>query len=126
MVAARRAATPGARGVAVLGDMLELGPDAARMHYEIGTYAAQHGIEVLALGCNAGDTVAGARAAGGVAQVAATAQVPALLRAKAGDVVVLKASRGLGLPVDELDRRGLGLERLVAAITDAAGLGGPR
>ena len=116
MAASRRAGTPDARAVAVLGDMLELGETSARMHYETGSFAAGLGIEVIALGEHAGDTVAGARSAGGTARVARTDEVPQLLALGPGDVVVLKASRGLGLPVDELDRCGLGLERLVDAI----------
>jgi UDP-N-acetylmuramoyl-tripeptide--D-alanyl-D-alanine ligase len=35
------------RPVAVLGDMLELGPDAAAYHREVGAYAAKVGVESL-------------------------------------------------------------------------------
>ncbi|MCL1840818.1 MAG: UDP-N-acetylmuramoyl-tripeptide--D-alanyl-D-alanine ligase, partial [Propionibacteriaceae bacterium] len=79
MAASRRAGTPDARAVAVLGDMLELGETSARMHYETGSFAAGLGIEVIALGEHAGDTVAGARSAGGTARVARTDEVPQLL-----------------------------------------------
>jgi UDP-N-acetylmuramoyl-tripeptide--D-alanyl-D-alanine ligase len=44
---ARLGASRKARVVAVLGDMLELGPDTERFHEEIGTYAAEAGIRVL-------------------------------------------------------------------------------
>src|SRR3712207_9581538 len=35
------------RRVAVLGDMLELGPDEARFHQEIGAYARDRGVDLL-------------------------------------------------------------------------------
>jgi UDP-N-acetylmuramoyl-tripeptide--D-alanyl-D-alanine ligase len=38
---------PGKRKIAVLADMLELGPTAAKIHYELGGYAAQAGIDYL-------------------------------------------------------------------------------
>jgi len=41
------AETAPARRVAVLGDMLELGPDAPRYHREIGEYASARGVELL-------------------------------------------------------------------------------
>jgi UDP-N-acetylmuramoyl-tripeptide--D-alanyl-D-alanine ligase len=40
-------ATPARRRLAVLGEMLELGPSAEPLHREIGTYVAGRGIDVL-------------------------------------------------------------------------------
>jgi UDP-N-acetylmuramoyl-tripeptide--D-alanyl-D-alanine ligase len=86
------------RVVAVLGDMRELGPQAARFHHEIGSHAAREGVELLlAVGEHAGDYV---RGFGGPAHEAADAaqaaeMVPDLVRE--GDVVLVKASRGVGL-----------------------------
>jgi UDP-N-acetylmuramoyl-tripeptide--D-alanyl-D-alanine ligase len=95
------AATAGeGRRVAVLGDMLELGPEEARFHAEIGAHAAQRGIELLvAVGERSRAT---AEAFDGEAQVVADAAqaatlVPKLVRA--GDTVLVKASRGVGLEV---------------------------
>ena len=52
---------PGARGWAVLGDMLELGPDAAAEHRALGAYAADRGISrIVALGEFADEVAAGA------------------------------------------------------------------
>jgi UDP-N-acetylmuramoyl-tripeptide--D-alanyl-D-alanine ligase len=93
------AASASGRRVAVLGDMLELGPDEARFHAELGTHARAVGVDVLvAVGPRAahfadgyGDVIALPDA-----QAAAEA-VPALL--KPGDTVLLKASRGVGLEV---------------------------
>ena len=41
------AATAGGRRVAVLGDMLELGPGEGRFHEEIGEHARDRGVDVL-------------------------------------------------------------------------------
>ncbi len=86
------------RRVAILGDMLELGPDERRYHHEIGRYAEATGVEVLVtvgpLAAVMGDGFTGELHA--VADAAAAAAIaPELLRA--GDVVLIKASRGVGL-----------------------------
>jgi UDP-N-acetylmuramoyl-tripeptide--D-alanyl-D-alanine ligase len=88
------------RRVAVLGDMLELGPAEAEHHREIGAYAASAGVEVLVtVGPRAAamlDTFDGEEYA--VLDAAeAAALVPDLVQA--GDVVLVKASRGVGLEV---------------------------
>jgi UDP-N-acetylmuramoyl-tripeptide--D-alanyl-D-alanine ligase len=93
------AASASGRRVAVLGDMLELGPDEDRFHAEIGAHAREAGIDVLvAVGPRA------AHLADGYGEVialpdaaAAAATVPGLLAP--GDTVLLKASRGVGLEV---------------------------
>ncbi|HEY5981638.1 MAG TPA: UDP-N-acetylmuramoyl-tripeptide--D-alanyl-D-alanine ligase [Microlunatus sp.] len=117
-VAQVAATRPGAVGWAVLGDMLELGPAAAEAHRELGAYAAARGIaRIVALGEFAGAVVAGATAArpGVRAEVAsdrddAVRQV--LSDVAAGDVILVKASRGLTLDT-------------VAAALAAAGPVGP-
>ena len=54
----------GAPRVAVLADMLELGENAATLHQELGRFAAESGIEFLALlGDHKEDVLAGAQAA---------------------------------------------------------------
>jgi UDP-N-acetylmuramyl pentapeptide synthase len=93
------AASASGRRVAVLGDMLELGPDEARFHAEVGAHARGAGVELLvAVGPRA------ARMAEGYGEVvavpdaaAAAAAVPGLLRP--GDTVLVKGSRGVGLEV---------------------------
>ena len=86
------------RRVAVLGDMLELGPDERSYHIEAGQQACAAGVDLL--------VTVGARAiaiaegfAGETFPVAdagqAAALVPGLLRP--GDAVLVKASRGIGL-----------------------------
>jgi UDP-N-acetylmuramoyl-tripeptide--D-alanyl-D-alanine ligase len=86
------------RRVAVLGDMLELGPRERAFHSEIGAHAADVGVELLvAVGPLSAAT---AVSFGGEAHVAhdaasAAALVPDLL--EPGDTVLVKASRGVGL-----------------------------
>jgi UDP-N-acetylmuramoyl-tripeptide--D-alanyl-D-alanine ligase len=88
------------RRVAVLGDMLELGPAEREHHAEIGAYAASAGVELLiAVGPRSKamlDRYDGeAHAVADAAEAAALAQE--LVRP--GDVVLVKASRGVGLEV---------------------------
>jgi UDP-N-acetylmuramoyl-tripeptide--D-alanyl-D-alanine ligase len=92
------AETAPGRRVAVLGDMLELGPEAPLLHRVLGEQASARGIELLiAVGPLAAET---ARAFAGDARAVADARsaaelVPTLLRA--GDTVLVKGSRGVGL-----------------------------
>jgi UDP-N-acetylmuramoyl-tripeptide--D-alanyl-D-alanine ligase len=89
---------PDGRRVAVLGDMLELGPGEASEHRALGEYAASHGVDVLvAVGPLSTYT---AEAFGGeshlVADAAEAASVAEEL-VRPGDLVLVKASRGIGL-----------------------------
>ena len=94
-VADRRGAR---RVVAVLGDMRELGDRAPEFHREVGALAAEGGVEVLlAVGEHAGDYT---RGFGRPAHEAPDAERAAELAAgliREGDVVLVKASRGVGL-----------------------------
>jgi UDP-N-acetylmuramoyl-tripeptide--D-alanyl-D-alanine ligase len=86
------------RRVAVLGDMLELGPDEVGFHEEIGAYASACGVDVLIavgpLAAHMGAGFAGELHAVGDA-AAAAALAGELVRP--GDTVLVKASRGVGL-----------------------------
>ena len=89
---------PGARLVAVLGDMLELGPLSDDLHEQLGRRAAAAGVsEVLAVGQFAARIVAGALAGGIVASEASRDEVTRRLKLGPGDVVLIKGSRGVGL-----------------------------
>lgn len=108
------ARTAPARAVAVLGDMLELGSQAARLHGEIGAHAAARGVGLLvAVGplaaemtaCHPGEALAVPDAQ------AAAALLPGLLRPY--DTVLVKGSRGVGL------------ERVVRSLVKGAGAGRP-
>ena len=102
-VAGMLADRPGAVGWAVLGDMLELGGTADAEHRSLGAYAADHGLSrVIALGEFAEAVVAGAEHAGtAVRAEVAGDRDDAVRRVLAGvapgDVILVKASRGLAL-----------------------------
>ncbi len=86
------------RTVAVIGDMLELGPTAAELHRRLGEHAADRGVEVLVtvgpLAAEMAATFHGETHAVPDAPAAAEL-VPSLLRE--GDTVLVKGSRGVGL-----------------------------
>jgi len=98
------------RAVAVLGDMLELGPAGPALHREIGAHARAAGVDALVtvgpLAVQIGEGFGGAHASLPDAAAAAR-ELPGLVRA--GDTVLVKASRGVGL------------ERVSAALRQAAG-----
>jgi UDP-N-acetylmuramyl pentapeptide synthase len=107
------ASAPGRR-VAVLGDMLELGPDAERFHAEVGAHARRAGVDELVTVGPLAERLGAAFGAGAVHAVpdagAAAALVPGLVRP--GDTVLVKASRGVGLEaVAEALEREHGTER---------------
>lgn len=105
----RLSARRGGRPVAVLGDMLELGPEEMRYHEEVGAYAAAVGVRALwGVGRLARATVEGYRkvmevqaepgvewSAGHVESCDESSSVSSGLRR--GDVVLFKASRSLRL-----------------------------
>jgi UDP-N-acetylmuramoyl-tripeptide--D-alanyl-D-alanine ligase len=87
----------GRRRVAVLGDMAELGPDAAAYHRRVGEVAAENADVLVAVGELARNYLgAGAAAERYAATVdEAIAAVDDVVRP--GDVVLVKASRSVGL-----------------------------
>jgi UDP-N-acetylmuramoyl-tripeptide--D-alanyl-D-alanine ligase len=95
----------GGRRLAVLGDMLELGPDERALHERIGTEAAGVLDGLVAVG-ERGRWIADAARAAGLARIAAASDAEAalpvidqVLDPGPGDVLLVKASRGI-----ELDR----------------------
>ena len=89
------------RRVAFLGDMLELGPDAARLHEETGAKVAESLDVLVGVGAQSGALIKGAGKAGlnkeslhwfADAEKAAAA-VPEIV--KSGDAVLVKGSRGV-------------------------------
>ncbi len=110
------AATAGeGRRVAVLGDMLELGPDSPRFHAEIGAHAASLGVDLLVAVGPRSRELADAFGGDGEAVLAPDAAAAAKLvpgLVTVGDTVLVKASRGIGL------------EAVAEALADGAGAGG--
>jgi UDP-N-acetylmuramoyl-tripeptide--D-alanyl-D-alanine ligase len=88
-----------ARRLAVLGDMLELGPEAGpALHREVGSYASARGIEVLVTVGPLAAEMAGTFGGEAYSVPDATAAgelLEGLLRD--GDTVLVKGSRGVGL-----------------------------
>ncbi len=100
------------RRVIVLGDMLELGPDGAAMHREIGAFAGTLGpAHLVTVGGFRGEMADAARAAGSDATIheaADAVSAATMIRGivEPGDAVFVKASRGVGL------------ERVIAALVE--------
>ncbi len=102
----RRRNHPAVRTVAVLGDMLELGESSPDEHSEVGRRTAELGIDrLLVVGADAQSVVDGAVTAGYPKEKAtmfsSISELAAALSAEASpsDVVLLKASRSIGLEV---------------------------
>jgi UDP-N-acetylmuramoyl-tripeptide--D-alanyl-D-alanine ligase len=90
--------------IAVLGDMLELGTNAAQMHEEVGEFLARQGIDQLvACGVLGRHLAKGAKQAGldqsRILEVPDARAAAAAVRTvvKPGDAVLIKASRGMKL-----------------------------
>ncbi len=94
----QRASLPDARVVAILGDMLELGPVARESHMDLGRLAADLGVgEVVAVGEFADVVAEAARSEGIPARALPRDEVAGSLQLRPGDVVLVKGSRGIGL-----------------------------
>ena len=108
------------RAFAILGDMLEIGPDAAELHRAIGRDAGARLAGLVAVGTHAAALVAGARDAGLAPDRAVAVATPDEAASRvaawtaAGDWVLVKASRGMKL------------ERAVAALVEAFQSPSPR
>ena len=92
----------GRRRIAVLGDMLELGPDEERLHREIGAKAAATADGIVAVGARGAWLADAAATAGARVVRAADAEEAATVLEGSfapgpGDLVLVKASRGIGL-----------------------------
>jgi UDP-N-acetylmuramoyl-tripeptide--D-alanyl-D-alanine ligase len=94
--------SPARERIAVLGDMLELGHETGRMHREVGRFLAAQGLSRLIVCGTLGREIADGARAGGMAGSridetidAATAADHLKKIVRQGDVVLVKASRGM-------------------------------
>ena len=88
------------RRIVIAGEMLELGPDSARLHREAGREIARAGIDLLwGIRGQATELIAGATAAGLSAtrffETADDAAVAIVNEVKKGDLILVKGSRGV-------------------------------
>ena len=86
---------PGTRHICILGDMLELGENTLQMHYDVGSYAREKGIDLVLTSGNCAcemSRAAGDRGQNFESREALIAALPELL--KGGDCVLVKASKG--------------------------------
>jgi UDP-N-acetylmuramoyl-tripeptide--D-alanyl-D-alanine ligase len=98
------AATGSARKAAVLGEMLELGAHAERLHADSGRAAAEAGLDwLITVGGDAARAMASAAVAGGMPASAVSyvatrdeAVAAALEKVRPGDLLLVKGSRGIG------------------------------
>lgn len=100
IITQQRAQNEPARAIAIVGDMLELGDDAAHIHHQLGELAADLGVDqLIAVGEFAAEIVDGFRARQPQADAAALPkdQIADHVQLRAGDVILVKASRGIGL-----------------------------
>ena len=88
------------RRIVIAGEMLELGPDSARLHREAGREIARAGIDLLwGIRGQAAEIIAGATSAGLSAtrffETADDAAVAIVNEVKKGDLILVKGSRGV-------------------------------
>ncbi|MFC4426146.1 UDP-N-acetylmuramoyl-tripeptide--D-alanyl-D-alanine ligase [Deinococcus navajonensis] len=107
-------AFPGRR-ISVLGRMLELGPTERELHAEVGHYARERADLTYGVGAFAHEL--GERAFASVPEMLAAL----LTEVRDGDVVLVKASRGLSWTPERRAQEGVGLDVVVAALLEARG-----
>ncbi|NWG13049.1 MAG: UDP-N-acetylmuramoyl-tripeptide--D-alanyl-D-alanine ligase [Acidobacteria bacterium] len=102
------------RCIVVAGEMLELGPDTGRLHYECGAWAARRGVDILIAVRGAAQELARGALEAGMPQERVrffgdvdSASEFLLRTARPGDLVLIKGSRGVQL------------ERIVRSLRDA-------
>jgi UDP-N-acetylmuramoyl-tripeptide--D-alanyl-D-alanine ligase len=94
-------AIPGERHIVVAGEMLELGAEAEALHAACGSRMVEHGVDFVLGVRGAAGAMVGAAKAGGVEALFVASPEEAgewlVANLRAGDVVLLKASRGVRL-----------------------------
>ncbi|SEJ22887.1 UDP-N-acetylmuramoyl-tripeptide--D-alanyl-D-alanine ligase [Deinococcus reticulitermitis] len=102
---------PGRR-ISVLGTMLELGPTERELHAEVGAAAREQADLTFGVGAFAAEL-------GDRAYASTPELTRALLReVQEGDVILVKASRGISWTPEERAARGVGLDTVVSALLE--------
>jgi UDP-N-acetylmuramoyl-tripeptide--D-alanyl-D-alanine ligase len=91
-----------ARRIAILGDMLELGPEGSDLHAQTGSAAAHAGVDLLVTVGELSRETASAARRGGIEEIVEVSDAKAaasFLRScvRSGDAVLVKGSRGMKL-----------------------------
>ncbi|GHF99538.1 UDP-N-acetylmuramoyl-tripeptide--D-alanyl-D-alanine ligase [Deinococcus piscis] len=100
------------RRIAVLGTMLELGDSAPELHAEVGRSACESADLCFGVGPYAG--VLGKQAYRTVPELAAALKA----EVRDGDVILVKASRGISMTPEERAQEGVGLDTLVRELLE--------
>ncbi|MPY66860.1 UDP-N-acetylmuramoyl-tripeptide--D-alanyl-D-alanine ligase [Deinococcus sp. SDU3-2] len=108
------AAFPGRR-ISVLGRMLELGETERELHAEVGAHARRRADLTYGVGAFAHEL--GDRAHPTVPELLADL----LMEVKDGDVILVKASRGISWTPEKRAQEGVGLDVVVGALLEARG-----
>jgi UDP-N-acetylmuramoyl-tripeptide--D-alanyl-D-alanine ligase len=94
-------AIPAERHIVVAGEMLELGPEAEALHAACGLRMAEHGVDFVLGVRGVAEAMVGAAKGGGIEGLFVAGPEEAgewlVANVRAGDVVLLKASRGVRL-----------------------------
>jgi UDP-N-acetylmuramoyl-tripeptide--D-alanyl-D-alanine ligase len=94
-------AIPAERHIVVAGEMLELGPEAAALHAACGLRMAEDGVDLVLGVRGVAEAMVGAAERAGVEALFVASPEEAgewlVANVRAGDVVLLKASRGVRL-----------------------------
>jgi UDP-N-acetylmuramoyl-tripeptide--D-alanyl-D-alanine ligase len=94
-------AIPGERHVVVAGEMLELGPESTELHAECGRRMSECGVDFVLGVRGAAESIVAAAKEGGIEGLFVAGPEEAgewlVANVRAGDVVLLKASRGVRL-----------------------------
>ena len=86
------------RHVCLFGDMLEMGPDSRKMHQNLGSYAREKDVDLLVACGEFGTAIAEGAGDRGLWVPGTEEMIEALPRLlKTGDIVLVKASRGMHL-----------------------------
>ena len=111
---------PGKRHLCILGDMLELGENAMNMHYGVGCYAVENGVDLILTSGRCAAEMSRAAGARGMHFASREELIKALPRiVKKEDCILVKASKGSHFETVAAALRKLIPENVETGTTDA-------